>query len=217
MKTKILTYKNEFTGELYFKNVILLPTDDANIFYFEIKDDLPNAVFLIGDLYFNMGYFNPHNYIHVDEYKERVKNAYLNFRENTIKLPRPSTLNIEVFRILGWEYQLLIDKREAYISNKNAEELRERQEKERKNEEADQKQRQLILKNIEYLKQGDRITFNELVGIIRHLKLNVHIRTIGAISKLGDNWISKDQGLFNKNTSQGTVNSIFEVIKLITV
>ena len=55
--------------------------------------------------------------------------------------------------------------------------------------------------------------FTMLLELIKFKKLDVHIRTLGAISKMGNTTISLKSGVFSKKISQSTVNSIFQVTK----
>ena len=103
---KILTYKDEFSGELTYKKVRLFSTDVKNIFYFKDRD-VENVVFRIGNIFFNNGWFDSKKFENYSEYRKHFEDSVNNFKENTMGAPYPNLLKIEVFKLLGWDYDLV--------------------------------------------------------------------------------------------------------------
>ena len=215
MKTKVLTYKNEFTGELQTKNIDIKETSESNVFYYTDKDNIEEAVYKIEDIYFMGCYFNSNDFNNSPEFKERILNRVNNFKTLTLEQQRPTLMAIEIFKRLGWNYQTLIETREAYFAKQLELEKEKEETKLQASIEATIKRVAKVDEDIIKLKNGEKISFDELVEIIKQRKLSVHIRTKGAIKKLGSNWITKTDGYFSKKTSQSTVNSIFNVVKQI--
>ena len=125
----------------------------------------------------------------------------------------PNLILVKVFELIGIDNSELLKKREIYLQQR---EEKIKQEELLKLEEKRKKELEHIEwceKTFQNFKNGSDISFNSLLELIKFKKIDVHIRTLGAISKLGNNTINMKSGVFSKKTSQSTVNSIFQVTK----
>jgi hypothetical protein len=120
---------------------------------------------------------------------------------------------IEFAKAVGWEYEILIEKRDNHKINylkKDAE--RKGAEKER------QKEREIrfkenVIRNHEMLKSNNKITYDQLIDIIKEFKIIVHPRTMGLLKKQDSSWeISTSRGVFSKSTSAASKDSIFDLV-----
>jgi hypothetical protein len=120
---------------------------------------------------------------------------------------------IEFAKAVGWEYEILIEKRDNHKINylkKDAE--RKEAEKER------QKEREIrfkenVIRNHEMLKSNNKITYDQLIDIIKEFKIIVHPRTMGLLKKQDSSWeISTSRGVFSKSTSAASKDSIFDLV-----
>lgn len=214
-----LIYKKN-GNDLTFKNLELIK-DKENIYHTYIDADYCLFIGEIKGVYFEIPqYCNYRYYLHPEDYKEhyeaiisKIEN-FLNDFENFVKnQDYPNLIFLKVFELIGIDNLELLQKREVYLKQREGkikeEELLKLEEKRKKElEHIDWCQ-----KTFENFKNGSDISFNILLELIKFKKLDVHIRTLGAISKLGNNTISLKSGVFYKKTSQSTVNSIFQVTK----
>ena len=214
---KTLIYKKN-GNELTFKNLELIK-DKENIYHTYIDEDYCLFIGEIKGVYFEIPqYCNYRYYLHPESYKEhydaiisKIKD-FLNDFENFVKnQDYPNLIFVKVFELIGIDNVELLQKRESYL---------QKREKKRKEDEIlklEQKRKKELdhlewcEKTFESFKNGSDINFNSLLELIKFKKLDVHIRTLGAISKMGNNTISLKSGVFSKKTSQSTVNSIFQV------
>jgi hypothetical protein len=207
---KVLTFKDAQTGELTYKNWNILPTMVEGIFYHN-----ETCVFKIEEIYFDMGFFNIEGF--TKEKQERYYNYLKNFKQNILEKERPNTLDIEVFRLLGLDYQSLAEKRLLFDENRRNQEI----EKERQRIEFAEKKRKErefnTITSLEKLKLGEKIQFSELLDIIELYKIEVHSRTKGLLNTCADNEysVSKTTATFKKGTAQKTANSVFSLINSI--
>ncbi len=216
---KTLLYKKN-GNDLMFKNLELIK-DKNNIYHTFIDANYCLFIGEIKGIYFEVPlYCNYRYYLHSEDYKEHYESQilkienFLNDFENFVKNQEfPNLILVKVFELIGIDNSGLLQKREVYL-HKREEKIK-----------ADNvlKLEQKKIKELEHIKwcentfesfkNGSDISFNTLFELIKHKKLEVHIRTLGAISKLGNNTINLKSGVFSKKTSQTTVNSIFQVIK----
>ena len=207
---KVLTFKDTQTGELTYKNWNIQPTIVENIFYYN-----ETCVFKIDEIYFDMGYFNIEGF--TKEKQEKYKDYLTNFKQNILDKPRPNTLEIEIFRLLGLNCQSLAEKRLKFDENRRNQEI----EKEKQKIELAEKKRKEkefnTITSFEKLKLGEKIEFGELLDIIEMYKIEVHPRTKGLLNTCAENGysVSKTTATFKKGTAQKTANSIFTLINSI--
>ena len=207
---KVLTFKNAETGELTYKNWNILPTMIEGVFYHN-----ETCVFKIDEIYFDMGYFNIEGFN--KEKQERYSNYIKNFKQNILEKERPNMLDIEVFRLLGLDYQSLAEKRLLFDENRKNQEI----EKEKQRIELAEKKRKEkyfnTVSSLESLRLGEMIYFSDLLDIIELYKIEVHPRTKGLLNTCSENnyRISKTTGTFKKGTAQKTVDNIFSLINSI--
>jgi len=223
MEMKTLIYKKN-GNDLMFKNLELIQ-DKGNIYHTYIDTDYCLFIGEIRGVYFGIPqYCNYRYYLHPEDYKEyydaiifKIEN-FLNDFENFVKNQDfPNLILVKVFELLGMDTSELLQKRDVYLQKR---EEKIKQEEILKLEQQKQKEKEHLEwceKTFESFKNGNEINFNTLLELIKFKKLDVHIRTLGTIAKLGNNTISLKSGRFSKKTSRSTVNSIFNVIENLTI
>lgn len=219
---KTLIYKKN-GNDLTFKNLELI-NDKGNIYHTYIDTDYCLFIGEIMGIYFEIPqYCNYRYYLYPESYKEHYEaiilkiESFLNDFENFVKNQEyPNLILVKVFELLGIDNTELLQKREVYLQKREC----ERKEKEilkiKQQQQKELEHLEWCEKTFENFKNGNKISFNSLLDLIKYKKLNVHIRTLGAIGKQGNNLIGLKTGIFSKNTSRNTAQSIFNVVSELT-
>ena len=205
MKTKVIKYN--YKDEVVEKVVELEKISEYAYFDNEEGD----AFLLVNGLFVCVGWYSSIDIIknNVDKCEELAKN----YIKNSLLEKYPKKIFFRVFEKLGLSTEKLSENLLLFNENKQKDEEEKREKKELEAREQHLKKVCKINSDLAKLKAGENITFNELLDILDHLKISIHPRTKGTISKQGGNWINLKEGLFDKKTGRSFINGVFELIK----
>lgn len=209
MKTKVLTYKNdgntltdkymELTN--WFDNIYYSEADEYEVHYIVVECRGQFAVLS-----------SIRTYQITDENKEITKKELDNLFEWMMSQRWIQSLYIEFARRCGMNYELLKQKRNAIIQERENEQ-RIKDEQRAKELEEGQKEYALKMQGIkDRLLSGECINTEDIHDAITFFKFKVHPRTLGTIIKLkgviGINSATKSKGM-----TWNTHHSIIETVK----
>jgi hypothetical protein len=123
---------------------------------------------------------------------------------------------IEFAKAQGWPHEELIKRREDFIADRKKKETAEFEEKQKQQREAEIQRKADTLERVtaiqKSLQDGKKVTFYELIELIKNSTMKVSPRTIGALNKQDDrSYIGTSTASFTKKTSRSTIDSIFEI------
>ena len=123
---------------------------------------------------------------------------------------------IEFAKAQGWPHEELIKRREDFIADRKKKEIAEFEEKQKQQREAEIQRKADTLERVtaiqKSLKEGKKVTYFELIELIKNSTMKMNPRTMGALNKQDDrSYIGTSTGSFTKKTSRSTIDSIFEI------
>ena len=125
---------------------------------------------------------------------------------------------IEFAKTIGWEYESLIARREAYITERKKKDQDEYDQKQKEQTIVKAKKRAVTLERVTAIQHSlvdnKQVSYNELIELIHNSTMKVNPRTMGSINNQnGEGYIGISTGNFVKKTSKSTATSIFEIAK----
>lgn len=216
-KVKAITFKQNgndlkesyFNVTQYTENVFLSP---------DLDNTYSESSFVIihqNGIYANLG---SHSNQHLtDENKEYLENVPLNFVSVTLQNKWINKLEIEFAKQAGLDYQSLINRRLEIEKEREQRKIRRLEAEKLEQQEQQQAEKEKAESILTLIKQGDKVTFNQLIFVVDYFKVSVHPRTKGAINNQNSgSEISLTTGRFTNKTSSKTAQSIFDLIKKVS-
>ncbi len=211
MKTKVLMYAKN-GNDLIEKSRELTPLNTFKDIYICKMDEDINEYFYIVYQFENLFFSSESARLElINNNLERIREHKDNYIENVKTVKFINSLHIEIYKRLGLDYSLLVERRE---DNKRQREEKDRKDKEERAEilrQAEEKRKQLLEEAFIMFKSGEQIEKAYFMELCQIKGINLHIRTKGLLNRIKEAKISPSQiYLYCNKPNKVNLDKIFE-------